>query len=261
MLIATVPRPAAHAQLTPSIPARLAVVAESADWIVIDKPALLQVHPSKPSDEMTLWHLLRHLLAFELANGGQVSIINRLDRETSGLVLIGKNRATARHFCMLMERGRIAKEYTALVWGWPEGDRFEVEAPLLRQGIHRASRIYLKQCVHPAGSQARTRLEVLRRFTREGWERFALVRAIPETGRMHQVRVHLAHAGHPVVGDKIYGPSEEHYLTFIETGWTPELEQALLLRRHALHSTVLEIPEEGLRWEAPLPADMAGFAA
>lgn len=254
------PRTTASAQPA-NIPARfsgggrLTVVAEDAAWIVIDKPALLQVHPSKPSDEATMWHLLRDLLAFELANGGQVSIINRLDRETSGLVLIAKTKAAARHFSMAMERGGIAKEYAAIVWGWPE-EEFAVDAPILRQGERRASRIYLKQCVHADGAAARTRFRVVRRFTRGGDGRFALVRAYPETGRMHQIRVHLAHAGHAVVGDKIYGPSEDNYLTFIETGWTPELERALLLRRHALHSAVLEIPGEGMRWEAGLPADM-----
>jgi len=243
-----------------TIPARLAIVAESADWIVIDKPPLLQIHPSKPSDAATLWHLLRHLLAFELANGGQFSIINRLDRETSGLVLVAKTRAAARRFCTLMERGRVSKQYAALVWGWPAADQFTIDAPLLRQGIHRPSRIYLKQCVHPAGAPARTRFQVLRRFSRGSAGPFAYVRAFPETGRMHQIRVHLAHAGHPVVGDKIYGPSEDHYLTFIRTGWTPALEAALLLRRHALHSAVLEIPDEILRWEAALPPDMVGYS-
>jgi 23S rRNA pseudouridine1911/1915/1917 synthase len=256
-----VARPDVSAQLSsaqrPAVPCRLDIIAESPDWIVINKPPLLQVHPSKPSHEATMWHLLRELLAFELANGGQVSIVNRLDRETSGLVLIAKTKPAARHFGMLMGRGGFVKQYLALVWGWPAEDRFTVDAPLLRQGIPRPSPIYLKQCVHPAGSPARTRFEVLRRFTRE--IPLALIRAYPETGRMHQIRVHLSHAGHPVVGDKIYGPSENHYLTFIETGWTPALERALLLRRHALHSSVLEVPEDSLRWEAPLPPDMERF--
>ena len=72
-------------------------------------------------------------------------------------------------------------------------------------------------------------------------ERFSLVRAVPRTGRTHQIRVHLASLGHPIVGDKIYGPDEQHYLRFIETGWTSELENALLLPRHALHSARLKV--------------------
>jgi 23S rRNA pseudouridine1911/1915/1917 synthase len=250
----TVPLPAAPAQ---PVPSRLRIVAESPAWIVIDKPPLLQIHPSKPSDEATMWHLLRELLAFEIANGGQVSIINRLDRETSGLVLIAKSHEAARHFSMLMENRRISKQYDAIVTGWPKKDDFSIDAPLSRQGIHGPSPIYLKQTVHPAGAAACTHFRVLRRFERDG--QFALVRALPQTGRMHQIRVHLAHAGHPVVGDKIYGPSEQHYLTFIETGWTPALQAALLLRRHALHSSVLEIPDDSLRWEAPPAPDLQAF--
>ena len=258
------PRPSPSAQPPgsgppPSIPPRLPVVAEFRDWIVIDKPPLLQVHPSKPADAATMWHLLRDLLAFELANGGQVSIINRLDRETSGLVLIAKTQPAARHFSMLMERGGISKEYLALVTGWPEKDAFETDAPILRQGTQRPSRIYLKQCVHPVGAPARTRFQVLRRCVHQKAGPIALVRAVPETGRTHQIRVHLAHAGHPVIGDKIYGPSENHYLEFIQTGWTAELQRSLLLRRHALHSSLLDIPGDSLRWESPLPPDLALF--
>jgi 23S rRNA pseudouridine1911/1915/1917 synthase len=255
----TVPRPTASAQPASRAP-RLRIIAESDAWIVIDKPPLLQVHPSKPSDEATMWHLLRDLLVFELVNGGQVSIINRLDRETSGLVLIAKTKPAARHFSMQMERGLIAKEYLALVSGWPAADDFTIDAPLLRQGIHAPSRIYLKQCVHPAGFPSITRFHVERRFSRNDAP-FSLVRAFPATGRMHQIRVHLAHAGHPVIGDKIYGPSEDNYLTFIETGWTPALENSLLLRRQALHSALLEIPSDNLRWHSPLPPDLAAFAA
>ena len=94
-------------------------------------------------------------------------------------------------------------------------------------------------------------------------ERWSLVRAVPETGRLHQIRVHLAHLGHPVVGDKIYGPDEGCYLRFIETGWTPELARALWLDRHALHAHRLTFdPGDGTgpdTVEAPLPEDMAGL--
>ena len=80
----------------------------------------LLVHPTKPDGTRTLWGELRKLFAFELANGGQVSIVNRLDRETSGLVLVAKTASAARRFGLLMQQQRIAKEYLAIVWGWPE---------------------------------------------------------------------------------------------------------------------------------------------
>ena len=88
---------------------------------------------------------------------------------------------------------------------------------------------------------------------------FSVICAFPHTGRTHQIRVHLAHIGHPVVGDKIYGPDARHYLTFVREGWSEELAHSLLLPRHALHSATLRIEELGLKWEAPLPVDLASF--
>jgi 23S rRNA pseudouridine1911/1915/1917 synthase len=240
------------------------VVRESAGWIVVDKPPFLQIHPKKPDGPRTLWHGLRELLAYELANGGQVSIINRLDRETSGLVLVAKTHEAARRFHEAMKRRAARKEYLALVWGWPEKDEFTVEAPILRQGERLPTAIYLKRCIHPDGAEAATHFRVEKRFEKPttAGEHFALVRAYPQTGRTHQIRLHLAHAGHPIVGDKIYGPDERCYLEFIETGWTGCLETRLLLPRHALHSTRLSIetPEDGgLEWTAPLAPDMAAW--
>ena len=239
------------------------LLAESAEWIAIDKPPFLQVHPKKPGGPPTLWDELRGLLAYELALGGQVSIINRLDRETSGVVLVAKTAEAARLFHEAMKRRAFSKEYLAVVWEWPERDEFTVDAPILRKGEREPSPIYLKRCVHPEGAEARTRFAVERRFekTTSAGGRFALVRAFPLTGRTHQIRVHLAHAGHPIVGDKIYGPSERCYLDFIETGWTPELASRLLLPRHALHSERLrvEMEEGSLDWRAPLPPDLLEF--
>ena len=236
-----------------------AIVAESDDFIVVEKPPFLLVHPTKPGRVRTLWGELKELLAFEIANGGQVSIVNRLDRETSGLVLVAKNAAAARRFGLLMQEQRIAKEYLAIVWGWPEWETRTVDAPLARQGAHLPSPIWLKQTIHPLGTAARTDFRVEQRFTRGlKAERFAIIRAFPRTGRTHQIRVHLASLGHPIVGDKIYGLDEKLYLEFIETGWTPNLEQQLMLPRHGLHSAALEI-EGGERWTSPLPADLASF--
>jgi 23S rRNA pseudouridine1911/1915/1917 synthase len=237
-----------------------AVVAENSDFMVVEKPPFLLVHPTKPTGARTLWGELKHLLAFEIANGGQVSIVNRLDRETSGLVLVAKNAAAARRFGLMMQEQRVAKEYLAIVWGWPEWNSKLVDAPLARQGNHEPSVIWLKQAIHPAGAAASTNFQVERRFTRGGGgDRFSIIRAVPRTGRTHQIRVHLASLGHPVVGDKIYGPDEKLYLQFIATGWTPELARQLLLPRHALHSATLEI-DGGERWVSPLPMDLATFA-
>src|SRR3982751_7054177 len=118
------------------------IVDETDDYIVIDKPASLLVHPTKPNGATTLWTQLRQLLAFEIASGGQVSIVNRLDRESTGLVLVAKNAAAAREFGLLMQRHSLRKEYLAIVWGWPDWDHHLVDAPLDRQGKHQHSAIW-----------------------------------------------------------------------------------------------------------------------
>lgn len=238
------------------------LIDENDDYIVVDKPPFLEAHPSKPGGAWTLWDGLRELLAYEVANGGQVSIINRLDRETSGLTIIAKTRDAARTLHHDMKAHAIAKEYLAIVWGWPERDEWEIDAPLLRLGSVEPFRIWLKQGIHEQGVPARTRFRVERRFRREttNGQEFAVVRAFPETGRTHQIRVHLAHSGYPIIGDKIYGPDEGCYLEFIETGWTPSLADRLLLSRHALHSAVLRIDSRGIGWESALSEDLAAFA-
>ena len=119
---------------------------------MVDKPPFLLIHPSKPSGPPTLWATLRELLAFELVNGGQVSIVNRLDRETSGLVLIAKNAAAARRFGLAMQRHLIEKEYLAIVNSWPEWDTTIVDAPLAREGALRPSAIWLKQAIDEKGA-------------------------------------------------------------------------------------------------------------
>jgi 23S rRNA pseudouridine1911/1915/1917 synthase len=260
-----------HYFITP-IP-RLKIVDETDDYLVADKPPFLLVHPTKPNGAPTLWGELRKLLAFEMVNGGQVSIVNRLDRETSGLVLVAKTSESARRFGLSMQRQQLRKEYLAVVRGWPEWETKTVDAPLDRQGKHGQSAIWLKQAIHPAGAPAITEFRIERRFVRarqpevaasvssrshKQFDKFALVRAWPYTGRTHQIRVHLASTGHAIIGDKIYGPDEGLYLEFIQRGWTSNLERRLLLARHALHSAKLET-EDGLEWTSALPDDLASF--
>jgi 23S rRNA pseudouridine1911/1915/1917 synthase len=236
------------------------IVYEDHRFLVIDKPANLLVHPTGPGRPDTLWDELKRVLAFEIVNGARISFINRLDRETSGLILVAKTTDAARQLGLMIAGRQIRKTYTAIVTGWPAEETFLVNQPLLRQGIVRPSKIWLKQAVHPDGSPAITSFRVLNRFTvRE--HPFALVEAQPKTGKTHQIRVHLAHVGHPIVGDKIYGPDENYYLNFIASDWTPLLEAKLLLPRQALHAFSLSFELEGdfFSFEAPLPPDLQGF--
>jgi 23S rRNA pseudouridine1911/1915/1917 synthase len=225
------------------------IVHENALYVVVNKPAGMLAHPTRPDDTvLTLWDHLRRALAPDLVEAGrQISIVNRLDRDTSGLVLVALSARVARGFGLAMQNRLISKEYLALTRGWPAADAWVEEAALDAQRRHEPFRVQLKQIAHPAGYPARTEFSVERRFLRGG-ERFSLVRARPRTGRMHQIRVHLALAGTPVLGDKLYGPppGEELYLRLIETGWTPELEARLLVRHHALHSAAMAWPEIAL---------------
>jgi len=236
------------------------VVAEGADWIAVDKPAGLLTHPTRPDGAPTLWNGLRALLAYELANRGQLSIITRLDRETSGLVLLALTPSRARALSIEMQRGGVEKEYHALVHGHPEWDDRTIDAPIIRQGEVRDSKSWLKRCIDGRGASARTEFRVERRFM-FGGRPMALVRAVPLSGRTHQIRVHLAHAGFPVVGDKIYGERQEAYLEFIENGWTPKLAGELVLPRHALHASGLTFHDgqERRRICAKFPEDMQGL--
>lgn len=224
---------------------------------MVEKPTGLLVHPTKPGGPRTLLDELRELLAYELVNGGQVSLIHRLDRETSGLMLVAKNYEAARDFSQLMQRGEIHKEYLLLVRGWPDWDTHCVRQPILRLGAVEPFRVWLKRGVHPDGDEACTEFVVESRVELSDGRRVAQLRAYPRTGRTHQIRVHAAHLGFPLVGDKLYGPCEQHYLDFIDTGWTPELQQALWWPRHALHSARLQFPYGDFASE--LPDDLQQF--
>jgi 23S rRNA pseudouridine1911/1915/1917 synthase len=121
------------------------------------------------------------------------------------------------------------------------------------------TRIHVRQCCHPDGRPCRTEFEVLRRVPARGHlPAMSLIRCVPHTGRMHQIRVHLAYLGHPIIGDKIYGGNEQNYLDFIETGWTPQLAERLFIERHALHAAVLSFPlgDSVIKVNSPMPDDM-----
>ncbi len=242
--------------------ADFSVLYEDEGVLAVNKAAPLLTHPTGPKEEPTLWHGLRELLAYELATGGQVSLINRLDRETSGITLVAKTAEAARELGIAMQNRQMEKEYLALVFGSPAWESGHCGSPIRRMEEVLPTRVHVRQCCHPGGKPCATDFTVLRRVpAREGRPALALLSCRPHTGRMHQIRVHAAALGFPLVGDKIYGADERFYLDFMEKGWTHALESALLLPRQALHAHRLRFPWRGqlIAVEAPLPPDMAAL--
>lgn len=238
--------------------AEFEVAYEDESVLVVNKAAPLLMHPVGAKEEPTLWQGVRELLAYELACGGQVSFINRLDRETSGLVLIAKTAEAAHELGCAMQQRLIHKEYHAIVRGCPAWDAACCAEPILRMADVAPTEVRVRQACHPAGKPCRTEFRVLKRMPAQGARpAMSLMHCCPTTGRMHQIRVHLAYLGHPIVGDKIYA-DETCYLRFIEQGLTPQLARELLLPRHALHASALHFPLHGqLRHvHVPLPDDM-----
>ena len=127
------------------------VLDETQDYIVVDKPSPLLVHPSVPGNPPTLLDGIKSLLAYEIANGASLSIINRLDRETSGVVVVAKNKITARRFGIAMQDREIKKEYLAIVKGSPKKTKFRVCEPIIRAGEIIESPVWVKRMVHPDG--------------------------------------------------------------------------------------------------------------
>jgi 23S rRNA-/tRNA-specific pseudouridylate synthase len=310
----------------------LNIVHEDAGLLVINKPAGLVCHPTKSGEMSSLIGRARLYLNFPLsaAGGGEgrgevVSVsphlVNRLDRETSGIVIIAKNSEIAGELGKLWESRAVRKEYLAIVHGLVRDDHGLIDAPL---GKDEQSRVAVKDCVRPDGAPAQTEFRVERRFSRyivpcDGGKRqdesgqcvsgkfslsarlaggegrgevglpsaldsrlstsflstlnpvkgrgphgalrpqpstFSLLRVIPRTGRKHQIRIHLAHLGHPIVGDKLYGGDEDLYLALVENRLTPEQLARLMLPHQALHARAVRFTWRGQPMEfscAPEP--------
>ncbi len=234
------------------------LIAEDPDFLIVAKPPHLLSHPTRPDGEPTLlsW-------AQEKFPGEFIALVNRLDRETSGTILIARSPETASRLGkMTMERA-IHKFYLALVSGRIETEHGIIEAPIGRLGISDENPIWLRRGVISANDPQNRKADEAKT---EYWhlsasDNMSFLRLRAHTGRLHQLRVHLAHIGHPVIGDKIYGPDSNLYLKFIDEGWTEEHQRVLGLRRHALHAHEMTFPWNDVDriFTAPLPDDMQDF--
>jgi 23S rRNA pseudouridine1911/1915/1917 synthase len=263
--VVTIPPPAAAIPLPEAIP--LSVVFEDAHLIVIDKPAGMVVHPAPGAESGTLVAALLHHCGASLSGIGGVArpgIVHRIDKDTSGLLVVAKSDAAHAGLAAQFAAHDLERSYLAVVWGAPDraeprlaglpGVSFEpdgwtrIEAPIAR---HRTDR--KRMAVVAGGRRAVTRFRLVERFGPPARPHTALLRCRLETGRTHQIRVHLTHLGHPLVGDATYGRAR------------PAPEAALRFPRQALHAATLGFvhPITGVThlFESPLPDDLAELTA
>ncbi len=223
----------------------LDIVFEDESVLIVNKPAGLVVHPAVGNWQGTLVNaLLNHDASLKTLP--RAGIVHRLDKDTSGLLMIAKTLTAHYSLSSQLQNRTITREYLALVKGWMTAGG-TVEAPL---GRHHTDRT--RHTVREDGKHAVTHYRLEQRF-----KRHTLIRVNLETGRTHQIRVHMAHIHYPLVGDQVYGGRFQ-----LPNNCNPDLEQVLrAFKRQALHATRLGLqhPEtdEYCEWELPVPEDMA----
>jgi len=258
-----------HVRLISEAELRAWIVHEDEEVVVLNKPGDVVCHPSKAGPWSSLVGAVREGLGL-----AQVHLVFRLDRETSGVVVIAKTPAVASRLQRAMQERRVGKVYWAILTG-------ELRAPQTVDqalGDDLSSSVYIKTAVRADGASARTHFEPLAHsgvtvdagrasavsgaLGQGGALGFTLARVVTETGRKHQIRAHAQWLGHSLVGDKIYGPDERCYLEFIDKGWSAELAAKLLLPRQALHCAEIDFRAAGLPqvFTAALAEDMRDFA-
>lgn len=217
------------------------------DWLVVNKPAGVVCHPSKHGPWSSLVGAAREWLGASVLH-----MPSRLDRETSGAVVLVRRRELASAMQRAIQSGQARKSYLAVLEGMLEQETL-TELPI---GRAEGSHVFLKQGVRADGYPARTRF-----FPLEHRGGKTLARIEPETGRLHQIRVHAAAIGHPVCGDKLYGPDETLFLEFLRHGFTERHRRILGAERQMLHAEriTFALPCGTVSFHAPPAADLEAF--
>jgi 23S rRNA pseudouridine1911/1915/1917 synthase len=253
-----------EAKAEPPCPRTFTVLHEDRRMMIIDKPAGLPVH----STAKFYFNTLTRVMFERFPNEPELQIGHRLDRETSGCLVLARDREAAAFLksaiaekTPLRRAGSTTKEYLAIVHGQPPWDAETVlDIPLRLSAPHDATKLpHVRMLPDPRGQSAITRVRVEGRSGR-----FALVRCVLVTGRQHQIRAHLAHTGYGIVGDKLYTHGDDAFIEYCATGLSPALAELFLLPRHALHAARITLPHpEGgsVTAHAQLPTDLAGLLA
>ena len=250
----TIRRPA---RAEPPCPRTIGVLLDEPDVLVVDKPAGLPVHATAKFYFNTLTRVLAERFPDQ-----PLQICHRLDRETSGALVVARGRPAAAVIKQAFAQKRVAKTYLAIVHGDPPWtDEHVIDIPLVLAQPGDPTRLpHVRMLPRDGGLPSTTKVVVEQRAGR-----YALVRCTPVTGRQHQIRAHLAAAGFPIVGDKLYTAGDDAFIEFCDKGFTPELRARLELPRQALHAASVVFPHptraEPVRVDAPLAPDLAAFLA
>jgi len=236
----------------PEVDPNYRVFYEDDHLLAVSKPSPLPVHSNGAYFRNTLMNLLRK----DRPEARDFHLVNRLDGETSGIVLMTKGNHHLKALQEMWGKGEVRKSYRAIVFGKFDPPHRRVDAPI---GSLRDSKIRMKLGVNMIDGK-----DSVTEFERLGMKGiFSLVEARPLTGRTHQIRVHLETLGYPIVGDKLYSGNDETFLRFVEEGWTDWLQDRVILPRMALHAFRLELkhPATGqpLLLEDPFPESLSRF--
>jgi 23S rRNA pseudouridine1911/1915/1917 synthase len=219
--------------------------------IVANKPSGMLVHPV---GDQFIWALVG-LFKLEYPKH-KIDLVHRTDRDTSGVLMLTKDKAANAFLKTQLASRNVQKAYQAIVRGVPEWDENDLIAPI---DVKPKAGVRLRRAVVEGGQYCHTTFSVLQRL-----ENYSLLECKLHTGRTHQIRVHCEHLGFPLLGDKLYGHSDDVFISYLDNGVTDELRETVRFSRHCLHASRITFPHPDgsfRKVRAPLPPDMAGVMA